>query len=613
MLKSWGTGSVIGEGELAGISVAARLPDGFLWKAYLPIAHFGGGNIDRGIVAQYLREVCGRTDCNYIFLNAGYDLLWLRTIGVEVRGTITDIGVVEALIDEENPAGYGLDEVAWRRIGRRKDEQGLRDAAQAYSLNDPKMDMWKLPAHHVGPYSEADAEITLLSWEAQKAEIEKQDLRNVLKLEQAVTPILADMHWQGIPVNINYATELNDKWKRDEDALLRGLNLSLDDLWNSERLAAIALREGLAPGKTAKTGQYSITKDWLAEMAKLNPRMRDILQCRAVNRCRTVYLEQNLIRNVRKGRIFPEYVQLAMDDGFEGFGGTRTGRLACKNPNAQQFPKRSHLFDAKALRYALVPEGGRWSKGDYWSQEPVLQCHYGLLLGLEGAETVRRKFVDGVKLYTFIEEATSGACDYGQAKEVALGRSYGMGAPKMSRRMGISLDKCYEVLEAFDKAVPFVKMLANDTSNLAKRRGYIKTLSGRRRHFNKWTAVATREERAQGVKYDAYDSRELAQAGYEAQWREMNPGMPPPPRQFEHAFAYKALNALIQGGAADQTKTALVHMKQAGIMPRMTVHDEISAFLATEKEHKMHEEIMKNCVNLLAPVRADMSFGDHWQ
>lgn len=611
-LKTWGTGSVIGSGFVAGVSVAARSLLG-VTKLYLPIKHFGGDNLDGLRVTQYLKDICSRPDVNYIFMNAGYDLLWLRTLGIEVAGTITDIGVMEALLDEENPAGYGLDAIAWRRTGRRKDESLLRKAASDYGLADPKADMWKLPARHVGPYSETDAELTLLAWEAQKLEIEKQNLWQVVRLEQQVTPILADMHWKGLPVNLPYAEELNERWRKDEVTLMRSLNLSYDDIWNSEALAKIARAEGLVPLKTEKTGKDSITKDWLAEQAaRGNKRMGEILKCRAINKCRSDYLEGNLIKGVRNGKIFPEYVQLAMEDDFDGFNGTRSGRLACKNPNAQQFPKRSRLFDAKALRYALVPEG-LWSKGDYWSQEPVFQCHYGLLLNMEGSWQVRKKFADGVKLYTFIEEATRGACTYDQAKEVVLGRSYGMGAKKMSKRMSIPLERCYEILEAFDNVVPYIKKLADYSASLAKKRGYIKTICGRRRHFNKWTVQTTREERTQGVKFRAWGTIEQALAEYDDWHRQSHPGTPVDARQCEHAFAYKAFNALIQGSSADQTKTALVHMKQAGIHPRMTVHDEISAFASSEKEHQLHKEIMENCINLLAPVRADMSLGSHWQ
>jgi DNA polymerase I-like protein with 3'-5' exonuclease and polymerase domains len=119
-----------------------------------------------------------------------------------------------------------------------------------------------------------------------------------------------------------------------------------------------------------------------------HPKLKEVQEVRAINRVRSVYLEENLITNVIRGRIHPQYIQMASDDG-----GTRTMRLACRNPNAQQFPKRSTLFDAKSLRKVLIPEDGMdWAKFDYWSQEPVIQCHYALKLGLPGAQEVRTQF-----------------------------------------------------------------------------------------------------------------------------------------------------------------------------------------------------------------------------
>jgi DNA polymerase-1 len=204
---------------------------------------------------------------------------------------------------------------------------------------------------------------------------------------------------------------------------------------------------------------------------------------------------------------------------------------------------------------------------------------------------------EGVKLYTFIEQATKGVCNYDQSKEVVLARSYGMGKDKMSSRMGISPDECDQILRSFDAAVPYIDMLAKAVANMAGSRGFINTLIGHKRHFNLFLPVTPR-----GQKRDI-SLTALPFAAAKALW---------PKSELERAWTYKAFNALIQGGAAGQTKKALVEINRSVGLPQMTVHDEISKSTASEKETRMMNEIMVHCVPLLAPVRADLTVGKTW-
>jgi DNA polymerase I-like protein with 3'-5' exonuclease and polymerase domains len=277
-------------------------------------------------------------------------------------------------------------------------------------------------------------------------------------------------------------------------------------------------------------------------------------------------------------------------------GGTRTARMASKNPNAQQFPKRSKLFDSKALRKCLVAEAGcQWAKLDFWSQEPILQTHYALGAGLPGAEEIKKQFAQGIKLATFIEQATSGRCNYDEAKEVALGRSYGMGKAKMSRRMGISEDECASILAAFDEVVPFIKLLADNISATARSRGYIKYFLGYRRRFQYWQPGW----RNGGEWHDP-----LPHAAARELWGD----------GIERAYTYKAFNALCQGSGAIQAKKSLVEIYEAGIMPTLPVHDEInSANITDPKQAALMKEIMEHAIPLRLPARADLDLGTSWQ
>jgi DNA polymerase I-like protein with 3'-5' exonuclease and polymerase domains len=601
LLHSKGPSFLYGEGYMIGICIATDT--GIV--GYYPIRH-PEGNLDRAIVTEWLRdELKANTTADIITANGQYDLGWLESEGIKVHGRVIDIQVMEALIDEENPAGYSLGAIAKRRLGRSKDETLLRQAAFEYEIN-PKSELWQLPSKYVGPYGEQDAKVTLDIWQEQKKAIKAENLHRVADLEINLTPVLYRMMRQGVRVDQDYAQKLNTKWIDDEaDARSHCKKI---DIFSSASVAKALKAEGIKIPMTAGTEksapQESVTKPFLESIASRCPLAKRLLLARGLSNIRKQFLEGNLINGLHRGRIFPQYVQMHSEEG-----GTRTGRLSCKNPNAQQFPKRSTVFDAKAIRKCLVPEDGQlWSKHDYWSQEPTLQCHYGLTLGLPGAREVAQQFEDKVKLYTFIEQATKGKCNYDQSKAVVLGRSYGMGKKKMAESMNIPEDTCEEVLVAFDEAAEYIGKLAKACSNRAQAVGYVADFVGRRRRFNLW------EPQFPGKWADQKTAR--------AEWvKENGPIVPMLVDLAKHRYGslmlvrsgtFKAFNGLMQGGSATQTKQSLVDIDSALGTPQMTVHDEISKSVRDERESLMMDEIMKNSIRLLLPVQTDRDLGVSW-
>jgi DNA polymerase-1 len=583
-LTSKGPAHLRGQGHVAGISLSNGTK-----SVYLPIGHQGGGNLDKGIVRAYLLDLF-RTPRTWIVANGQYDLGWLHTLGLRPQGYIWDIQLADALLNEERLDGYSLEAIGKRWLGSGKDEKVLREAASAFGFR-PKEDMWRLHSRFVGTYAEVDALRTWQIKQHQYPQIKAEDLMAAMNLEAKLVPIMTDMTLRGIRIDTPYAEELNRRWMLEETSLLGQLKLNQNDIFMPDVVAHICKQAGVAPLKTEK-GNDSFGKDYLS--AVNDPTLNLLLKVRAINRTRGIYLEQNLLINPYQGRLHPQYIQMASDEG-----GTRTYRFSCKNPNAQQFPKRSRLFDAKAIRKCLIPEEGcQWAKLDYWSQEPVLQNHYALLAGLPGAEEVRDAFAQGIKLYTFVAEKTGGRCTYDQCKEIVLGRSYGMGKAKMASRMNMAVSECDEVLTAFDEIVPYVKLLARSVSNRAQDRGYIKTLLGYRRRFNLWVPRTSYGEEREF-------HRPLILENAQQMW---------PNKPLERAGTHKAFNALIQGGSANQAKLAVVTAVEAGIMPTLLVHDEInSGNITSEAQARQLKEIMEHCIELKSPARADLDLGSTWQ
>ena len=152
-LISRGPGWARQDGNLIGIAVAAEG-----WKAYLPIAHEGGGNLAKKTVLKWMQDQLNH-GMSVVFHNAQYDLGWLMSEGIEVKGKVLDTMIAAPLLDE-NRFSYSLNALGVTYLGERKQEDDLRRAANQHGV-DAKAEMWKLPAARVASYAEKDADLTL--------------------------------------------------------------------------------------------------------------------------------------------------------------------------------------------------------------------------------------------------------------------------------------------------------------------------------------------------------------------------------------------------------------------------------------------------------------------
>jgi len=177
------------------------------------------------------------------------------------------------------------------------------------------------------------------------------------------------------------------------------------------------------------------------------------------------------------------------------------------------------------------------------------------------------------------------------AKTINLGIFYGMGKNKLSRELGISKDKAMQLLAQYDNRVPFVKKLATEVMNSAAKYGFIRTIKGRKCRFNMWEPNTW--EMHKSMPY------EEAKAHYG--------------NNIRRSGTYKALNRLIQGSAADQSKVAMIECCKAGYMPLLQIHDELCFSINKEEDTKNVKHIMENCIeNLKVPFKVDIALGSSW-
>ena len=571
-----GSGWATNSGEIIGFAVAT---EGF--QAYYPFGHFGGGNLIKEQVLQYMSDVCA-LPCRKIFHNAQYDVGWLNAYGIEVKGEIVDTMIAGALIDE-NRYTYRLNSLAKDYLGELKAETDLNEAAKAHGV-DPKMEMWMLPAEHVGYYAEQDARLTYLLWQRFKHEIFKQNLDTIWQLEKNLLPTLIKMRKKGIRVNVEKAEQLQKQFAVKEKNILQQIKKLVGkdiDIWAARQIAFAFDKLGIDYPKSPKSKEPSFTQNWLVnndtEISKL------IVSAREINKFHNTFLN-SIMKYEYKGRIHAEINQLRSDNG-----GTVSGRLSMSSPNLQQLPARNKEFGPLIRGLFLPEEGYKWGSFDYSQQEPRLVVHYASSIGegYEGSQELVEAYANAdADFHQTVADLVG--IDRKQAKTIGLGLMYGMGKNKLANMLGLGFDEASALIGKFNRRAPFVKMLSDRCMKKANEEGVIRTKLGRKCRFDMW------EPRDFGI--HTPETFENASAKYGA-------------NNIKRAFTYKALNRLIQGSAADQTKQAVVACVDLGYLPLLQIHDEL-CFNVLEEDVEKIVRAMEDCVKLNVPSVVDVAIGD---
>ena len=573
-LKSTGSGSVIGNGNVVGIAVAVEG-----WSGYYPIAHEGGGNMDKNMVIKWFSDVL-KTPAIKIFHNAMYDVCWIRSMGLEIQGKIIDTMIAGSLVDE-NRFRYDLGSLGRDYVGIGKNEAVLKETAAHWGI-DHKAEMYKLPAMYVGEYAEQDAVLTLKLWQEMKKQIEHEDVQSIFDLETELFPCLVDMRFLGVRVDTEAAHQLKKKLVGEEQsALLKvkketGIDIQI---WAARSIAKVFEKLNLPYDVTAKTSAPSFTKNFLQNHP--HPIVQQIARAREINKSHTTFID-TILKHSHKGRIHAEINQIRSDQG-----GTVTGRFSYNNPNLQQIPARNKEL-GPMIRSLFIPEEGcTWGCFDYSQQEPRLVTHYASLDGLYGVEEVLDAYNDGeADFHRIVAEMAN--IPRSQAKTINLGLFYGMGKNKLQAELGVSKEDADDLFRTYHDKVPFVKMLMESVMRRAQDRGRVRTLLGRRCRFNLW------EPNQFGIHKALPHEEALTEHG---------PGI-------KRAYTYKALNKLIQGSAADMTKKAMVDLYKEGIVPHIQVHDELD--ISVDGNADKIKEIMESAVELEVPNKVDYESGPNW-
>ena len=576
-LKELGSGNVTGRGHIAGVAVAVEG-----WSGYYPIGHEGGGNMDRKLVLKWLQDVLNQQNTTFIFHNAMYDVCWLRSAGLTIKGHIVDTMIAASLIDE-NRLSYRLDILSKHYVGIGKDEKILLEAAKEYGV-DAKADMWRLPPMFVGQYAERDAESTLKLWQRLKVELYNQELMDIFNLETRLFPCLVDMRFKGVRVDLEKAQNIKQNLIKREELLIKKIKdlTGVDvEIMAARSIAKAFDKLKLPYDRTAKSNEPSFTKNFLQNHPHELPKA--IAEARELNKAHTTFID-SITKHAVNGRIHADINQIRSDQG-----GTVTGRFSMSNPNLQQIPAR-HPELGPMIRSIFIPEEKcKWGSFDYSQQEPRILVHYAKLQNLTGVDEIVDAYNTGDADFHQVVADMAGI-ERKQAKTINLGLMYGMGKNKLMAELGLMKESAEKLIRQYHVKAPFVKQLMDNVSRKANDRGKIRTLLGRACHFDLW----------QPVQFGVFKPLPLEQARKEYD------------EPLKRAFTYKALNKLIQGSAADMTKKSMVSLYENGILPHIQIHDEVD--ISVESAQKAEEiiKIMEEAVELQVPNKVDYESGSNW-
>ncbi|SHO62149.1 DNA polymerase I [Algoriphagus zhangzhouensis] len=555
------------EAELVGLSFAYLTGEAY----YIPCpsdAH------ETQEILELLRPFFEDENILKIGQNIKYDLLVLKNYQINVKGALYDTMLAHYLIEPEGK--HGMDWLAehylnykpvsiTELIGKKGKNQGnMRDVDE----------------DEVTAYASEDADITLQLKEKFDPILKENELEKLFnEVENPLIPVLTNMEFEGVKIDTASLAELSKALETESQEIekrvyeIAGVHFNLA---SPKQLGDVLFEKlKLDPkAKKTKTGQYATGEEILSKLANEHEIARAILDYRQMVKLKSTYVDAlPTMINSKTGRIHTTYNQFV----------AATGRLSSINPNLQNIPIRTER--GREIRKAFVPrdENHVLLAADY------SQIELRIMAAFSGDESMIEAFKNGRDIHATtaakifqvpLDEVTSDMRR--KAKTANFGIIYGISAFGLSQRLSISRTEAKEIIDAYFKEFPAVKEYMDGAIEKARKDEYVETILGRRRYLRD------------------INSRNMTMRGF----AERN-----------------AINAPIQGSAADLIKVAMIHvhdwMKKENLKSKMIlqVHDEL-VFDAHKDEVDILKKnvpgLMSNAIKMAVPVEVEVGIGNDW-
>ena len=554
------------DAELVGLSFAVKEFEAF----YVPVP----ANREEALqIVNIFKPVYESDEILKVGQNLKYDLEVLRNYGIELKGKMWDTMIAHYLIQPE--LHHNMDYMAEIYLNY----QTIHIDELIGPKGKNQKSMRSLLPSQIYEYAAEDADITLRLKNKLEPELKKAECEDLFyNIEMPLMPVLAEMEMNGVCLDTASLAETSKQFTNRMNEIEARIYELAGERFNiaSPKQVGEILFDKLKiveKAKKTKTGQYVTSEEVLQQLRNKHEIVADILEHRGLKKLIGTYIDAlpKLI-NPKTGHIHTSFNQTI----------TATGRLSSSDPNLQNIPIRGE--DGKEIRKAFIPEPGcLFFSADYSQIELRVMAHLS-----QDAEMIK-VFSEGKDLHAAtaaniykkpIEEVTRD--ERTKSKRANFGIIYGITVFGLAERLDIPRDEAKMLIDGYFETFPQVHDYMEKSKEVAREKGYVTTLFGRRRYL------------------PDINSHNATVRGF----AERN-----------------AINAPIQGTAADIIKVAMIHIynrfKAEGIRSKMIlqVHDELNFSVFPEEKEKVESivlEEMQNALNLSVPLVADSGFGQNW-
>ena len=602
-LLTHGPGWARNSGRMLGFSIATKEK---AW--YFPVAHDAQwDNTEKSYTPEqaldWLRALLLRSDLTLVGANVVYDLGWVVSKAEQIKCEFWDVSYAAAILSETASVSLAAIAEFYKLSGKDTGDLYQWCANQYGGKPDGKQraNIYRAPVELVGKYAEQDAALPLQIQGKQKFNIRTQSLERVLSLELLCIPLLVEMRHNGVRVDLQAAQQLLTDLATQEQQLRD--TYSCRDLNVHQRSALVAFFDRHNMPLPVANGKTSFSQEALQNRSE--EVCQAILQIRQLQKVGTTFVQNGLLDCVAAERIHTTFHPLRSETY-----GTRTGRYSSAQPNLQNLPARD-VEISNRVRGLFIPEPGeQWVSIDYAQIEFRLLLHFATGPGAQAARDQINKDPD-LDFHNLVLGLVAPAAgwDIGnpegfkkyrkQIKTINFGLLYGLGKKALAKQLNLSLSGSEELVKLYHKRLPFIKATTQKYAHKALTDGFVRTLAGRINSFDMWEPV-----HGQGKPLP----RKAAQEAYG--------------NQIRRAFAYRALNRVLQGSAADVFKQALWQGHEQGLfkelgVPLILVHDELNLSVNLSDAGKRQAlqqlcKLLETVATLRVPLRVSMSTGKDW-
>ncbi|MBK8398139.1 MAG: DNA polymerase I [Leptospiraceae bacterium] len=558
--------------ELLGVALSKEEGTGY----YVPIAYsqslFANNCLPLDTVITHMKPLLENSKSEKVGQNIKYDMIVLKNHGIELENVVFDTMLASYCI---NPGSrhHGMDDLAENYL-----EYKTITYDELVGTGKKKQDLFNIDPDRVTEYAAEDADITLRLYNVLKKELKESQSENTFyKMEMPLMPVLMDMEMKGISINAPYFQTLSTKFQKEIEKLEKRIHVHAGKTFNiasTKELQKVLFDELKLPAEKKTQTGYSTDHSVLEGLLGMHPIIDDLLEHRKYTKLKSTYIDTlpELI-NPRTKRIHTSYNQTI----------AATGRLSSTDPNLQNIPIKDE--EGKLIRQGFVPDNKDYLllSLDYSQIELRIMAHFADDKNMIAAykknadihnETAQALF--GVTAKEVTPEMRN------KAKIVNFSVIYGVTAYGLSQNLKVSRQEAGTFIDKYFTQFPGVKKYMEDICVSCEEKGYVETITGRRRYIPEIKS-SRRQEQESGKRI--------------------------------------AINSPIQGTSADMIKIAMlsihekIEKKKLKSKLIMQVHDEL-VFEVHKKEKdtifELAKKEMETALKLKVPILVQGKFGENW-